>query len=114
MLAILDQGACGVHVASTPEQKSLLLVHSFLRYRQNPFAKCLLALSEAAEVLAGMIDSLGKVHAFVPDSIHSTTWPPWRQSAGRSTDAHLLSLATAHKAKLATLDTGIPHAFLLP
>jgi predicted nucleic acid-binding protein len=73
-----------------------------------------LALSMAAEVLAGMIDSLGRVHAFVPDNIHSTTWPPWCQSAGRSTDAHLLSLATAHKAKLATLDTGIPDAFLLP
>jgi predicted nucleic acid-binding protein len=73
-----------------------------------------LALSTAAEVLAGMIDSLGTVHAFVPDNIHSTTWPPRCQSAGRSTDAHLLSLATAHKAKLATLDTGIRDAFLLP
>ncbi|MBV8813038.1 MAG: PIN domain-containing protein [Verrucomicrobia bacterium] len=73
-----------------------------------------LAPSEAAEVLAGMIDSLGTVHAFLTDTIQSTTWPSWCQSAGRSTDAHLLSLANAHKAKLATLDTGIPHAFLLP
>jgi uncharacterized protein len=73
-----------------------------------------LAPSEAAEVLAGMIDSLGTIHAFVPDTIQSTTWPSWCQSAGRSTDAHLLALATARKAKLATLDTGIPHAFLLP
>jgi len=73
-----------------------------------------LAPSEAAEVLAGMIESLGTIHAFVPDTIQSVTWPAWCQSASRSTDAHLLSLATAHKAKLATLDTGIPHAFLLP
>ena len=73
-----------------------------------------LALSEAAEVLAGMIDSLGTIHAFVPDNIDSTTWPSWCQSASRSTGAHLLSVASAHKAKLATLDTGIPHAFLLP
>jgi predicted nucleic acid-binding protein len=57
-----------------------------------------LAPSEAAEVLAGMIDSLGTIHAFLPDTIKSTTWPSWCQSAGRSTDAHLLSLASAHKA----------------
>ena len=73
-----------------------------------------LAVSEAAEVLTGMIGSLGRIHAFVPDDIDSTKWPGWCQSASRSTDAHLLSLATAHKAKLATLDTGIPGAFVLP
>jgi predicted nucleic acid-binding protein len=73
-----------------------------------------LALSAAAEVLAGMIDALGTAHAFVPDNIYSTKWPSWCQSAARSTDAHLLCLATAHHAKLATLDTGIPNAFLLP
>lgn len=73
-----------------------------------------LTLSEAAEVLAGMISSLGRIHAFVPDNVDSTTWPSWCQSASRSTDAHLLAVASAHKAKLATLDTGIPDSFLVP
>lgn len=72
-----------------------------------------LTLSEAAEVLAGMIESLGKTHAFVPDNVDSTKWPTWCQSASRSTDAHLLLLAAVHKAELATLDSGIPGAFLV-
>jgi predicted nucleic acid-binding protein len=31
-----------------------------------------------------------------------------------TTDAHLLALASAHDAKLVTLDTGIPDAFIVP
>jgi predicted nucleic acid-binding protein len=73
-----------------------------------------LALSEAAEVLTGMINSLGRTHAFVPDNVDSTTWPAWCRSASRSTDAHLVALANAQKAKLATLDTEIPDSFLVP
>jgi uncharacterized protein len=73
-----------------------------------------LTLSEAAEVLFSMVKSLGQKHAFIPDNIDSTSWPAWCRQASRSTDAHLLLLAEAHQARLATLDTGIPGAFLLP
>ena len=69
---------------------------------------------KAAEVLAGMINSLGRNHAFVPDNIDSMKWPSWCKSANRSTDAHLVLLAAYHQAKLATLDVAIPDSFLLP
>ena len=40
--------------------------------------------------------------------------PPWVKSARQITDGHLLSLAAHHSSTLATLDTGIPGAFLIP
>jgi len=73
-----------------------------------------LTVSEAAIILAGMIDSLGRSHEFLADDLDRTKWPAWCRSATRTTDAHLLSLAGVHRAKLATLDAGIPGAFLLP
>jgi len=36
------------------------------------------------------------------------------RQASRTTDAHLLELAKAHGARLATLDRRIPGAFLVP
>jgi predicted nucleic acid-binding protein len=71
-------------------------------------------LPMAGSVLAGMIQRLGAQHRFLPDDQPSNTWPEWCRSAGRTTDAHLLQLATAHGALLATLDEAIPGAFLLP
>jgi uncharacterized protein len=73
-----------------------------------------LTVAAAAEVLAGMLDSLGGSHQFLADNLDATRWPAWCDSASRTTDAHLLALAHAHQARLATLDTGIPGAFLLP
>lgn len=48
-----------------------------------------------------------------------TTKPPINSLSGvpphrATTDAHLMELAAAHGAKLATLDTGFPGAFLIP
>ena len=51
---------------------------------------------------------------FLANNVDCTKWPAWCRSATRTTDAHLLSLADVHRAKLATLDAGIPGAFLLP
>lgn len=73
-----------------------------------------LTLSEAAEVLRSMLNSLGRTHLFVPDDISSINWPARCHLASQSTDAHLLLLAQAHQAELATLDTRIPGAFLVP
>jgi predicted nucleic acid-binding protein len=73
-----------------------------------------LTVSEAARVLSSMLDALGQNHRFVADNIESIEWPDWCRSASRTTDAHLLSLASANQAELATLDNGIPGAFLLP
>jgi uncharacterized protein len=74
-----------------------------------------LSLEEATDTLAGMLRSLGAHHVFLPDDRSSATgFPDWCGSSSQTTDAHLLSLAQTHGVKLATLDTGIPGAFLLP
>jgi predicted nucleic acid-binding protein len=74
-----------------------------------------LDVTGATGTLASMLQALGRHHGFLPDDRSSTgIFPAWCNSASRTTDAHLLSLAQAHGAVLATLDTGIPGAFLIP
>ena len=67
----------------------------------------------AGTVLSGMLQSLGLVHEFVADDQESLRWPSWCKAAPNTTDAHLLGLAGAHGAHLATLDEGIPGAFVI-
>ena len=71
-------------------------------------------VAEATETLAGMIGALGARHGQLADDEAVRQFPAWCSSASRTTDAHLLALAAAHGARLATLDTGIPGAFLIP
>jgi predicted nucleic acid-binding protein len=74
-----------------------------------------LPVSEAAATLAGMLGSLGKQHGFLPDDCSTAGGlPPWCTAASRTTDAHLVTLAARHGGRLATLDEGIPNAFLIP
>ena len=68
----------------------------------------------AGQILAGMLRRLDPRHRFLADNRAALEWPTWCRSAARTTDAHLLALARAHDASLATLDTGIPGAFLIP
>lgn len=69
---------------------------------------------EAGRTLAGMLASLRPHHFFLPDDQAATDWPEWCRGAGQTTDAHLVALAARHQARLATLDTAIPDAFVLP
>ena len=69
---------------------------------------------EAGGTLAGMLGTLGARHVFLPDDRPAAGFPDWCHSPSRTTDAHLVDLAQAHGARLATLDTGIPGAFLVP
>lgn len=71
-------------------------------------------VGEAADVLGGMLKSLGARHRFLPDDVPGTIWPDWCRSAARTTDAHLSMLAKGHGCELATLDSEIAGAFLLP
>ena len=71
-------------------------------------------VEDASETLAGMLKALGKTHAFLADDQRSDKFAEWCHHASRTTDAHLLQLAESHDAKLATLDRGIPGAFLVP
>lgn len=68
----------------------------------------------AGRVLKGMLQKLGEQHRFLPDDQDSQQWPSWCKTASRTTDAHLLALSKRHQALLATLDTAIPGAFVLP
>jgi predicted nucleic acid-binding protein len=72
-----------------------------------------ISVQQAAEVLRGMLNSLGPLHQFLPDDLDATEWPDSCGSAVRTTDAHLLLLAQRHGLELATLDAGIPGAKLL-
>jgi len=74
-----------------------------------------LSVEDAAESLAEMLKSLGRRHRFLLDDLSSgAEWPEWCQSASKTTDAHLFALAEKHQLQLATLDLGIPGAFLIP
>jgi toxin-antitoxin system PIN domain toxin len=75
----------------------------------------LLSVADAVSTLEGMLRSLGTRHRFLADDRSSTrALPDWCRAASLTTDAHLLLLARGHEAELATLDTGIPDALLLP
>jgi uncharacterized protein len=51
---------------------------------------------------------------FVPDPHDISQLPLWVASPKQVTDGHLTRLAAAHNGVLATLDTKIPRAFLIP
>lgn len=50
----------------------------------------------------------------LPDERSASVLPRWVKGARQVTDGHLLGLAHSHGAQLATLDEGIPGAFLIP
>jgi toxin-antitoxin system PIN domain toxin len=49
-----------------------------------------------------------------PDALGADQLPKYVRRPSDLTDAHLLELARAHRAKLATLDSGIPGAAMVP
>ena len=73
----------------------------------------IVTVDQAAATLGGMLRSLGVAHQFVADDQAARQFPAWCRYASQTTDAHLMELAAAHGAVLATLDTAIPGAFLV-
>jgi hypothetical protein len=68
-----------------------------------------------SERARGEPELVGPERSFLGDDLSSTiALPSWCDGPSRSTDAHLLSLANRHGAILATLDAGIPGAYLIP
>jgi len=51
---------------------------------------------------------------FIPDGNDISSLPQWVKNPAQTTDGHLLQLASANGAVLATLDEGIPGAYLIP
>ncbi|MDR1190248.1 MAG: PIN domain-containing protein [Verrucomicrobiales bacterium] len=50
----------------------------------------------------------------VPDNQFANALPAWVKNHKQVSDGHLQAVAAVHHAQLATLDEGIPRAFLLP
>ena len=72
-------------------------------------------IQEAADRLDHLLSKLRNRHRFLPDDLSSRRdFHTWCKSSKHTTDAHLLALAEKHGLQLATLDTGIPGAFLIP
>lgn len=72
-------------------------------------------VQESADRLEHLLSSLKIHHRFLSDDLSSRRkFPNWCKNAKHTTDSHLLALAEKHKLQLATLDAGIPGAFLIP
>ena len=68
----------------------------------------------AVETLRGLKDSSRIPFALVADPLGADHLPPYVIGARQVTDGHLLALANEWSMQLATLDKGIPGAFLIP
>ena len=53
-------------------------------------------------------------HIFLPDANDISNLPSWVSGPKQITEGHLLELAKAHRAALATLDAKIPGGYLIP
>jgi hypothetical protein len=106
-------------IASAKKNKSVNLMTSaipqlgFVRVSVQR-TRALVSVNEASATLAGMLKSLGARHSFLADDLPAKDFPAWCHQASRTIDAHLVELAQQHDARLATLDGGIPNAFLIP
>jgi predicted nucleic acid-binding protein len=72
------------------------------------------SVGEARDLLLRIKKANGLKFSFIPDSHDLSHIPAWVKTAKQSTDGHLVQLAKANRAVLATLDRGIPGAFQIP
>jgi len=71
-------------------------------------------ITTAQAALSSMKNARQLGHLFISDDISGTVLPHWVRTPRQLTDAHLTQLAAAAQAQLATLDRGIPGAFVIP
>lgn len=67
----------------------------------------------ATETLRGLKESSRIPFELIADSLGAARLPPYVSGAKQIADAHLLELAAEFSMRLATLDKGIPGAFLV-
>ena len=72
------------------------------------------SVGEAKELLANVKRDDAIRWTFIVDGQSVSRLPTWVATPKQTTDGHLLNLARANDAVLATLDRGIPGAFLIP
>jgi predicted nucleic acid-binding protein len=73
-----------------------------------------LNVSQAKELLLEMKVNPSQPLSFLTDGNDISLLPAWVKAPKQTTDGHLLQLAHANGAELATLDEGIPGAFMIP
>jgi predicted nucleic acid-binding protein len=73
-----------------------------------------LSVAQARALLLGMKANAAQPLTFLSDANDISALPAWVKSPTQITDGHLLQLASAAGAVLATLDEGISGAFLIP
>jgi uncharacterized protein len=71
-------------------------------------------IAHAHELLLQLKSGTVLKFTFIIDDQDVSHLPGWVKSAKQTTDGHLAQLAKANGAVLATLDTGIPGAYLIP
>ena len=69
---------------------------------------------QARHLLLGMKANTSQPLTFLPDGNDISALPVWAKTPAQITDGHLAQLAKANGAILATLDKGIPGAYLIP
>ena len=71
-------------------------------------------VASSRTALAQLKASSKILFTLLSDDLGADCLPAYAKVPNKLTDGHLLELARHHGAKLATLDTGIPGAFLIP
>jgi predicted nucleic acid-binding protein len=73
-----------------------------------------LNVAQARNLLLEMKENAAQPLTFLPDGNDISLLPVWVKNPKQVTDGHLTHLASANEALLATLDEGIPGAYLIP
>jgi predicted nucleic acid-binding protein len=71
-------------------------------------------IAQGKVLLLQLKTTKGLRFSFLPDNQGADELPLWVEGPKQITDGHLLALAKAHGALMATLDERIPGAFLIP
>jgi uncharacterized protein len=72
------------------------------------------SVAQARELLLKLKNSTDLQFVFIPDDRDVSSLPKWVRSPKQTTDGHLIDLARANEASLATLDRRAPGAFVIP
>jgi hypothetical protein len=72
------------------------------------------SVNEARLLLLRLKQSLVLPFRFISDDHGADDLPAWVKTPRQTTDGHLAELARANGALLATLDRGVPRAYLIP
>lgn len=73
-----------------------------------------LTVTQSRAILMKLMRQRDATFEFIADDHDISRLPSWVKSGRQTTDGHLLELAKAHDAALATLDERIPLAFVIP